>query len=352
MWVAMEPPEDMSAAKLIEAKVKLLRCIRTLRVNPKECFLGQFGQSKYKVGQKEFSEPGYLDDETVPKDSRCPTFASLLVQVDNTRWRGVPFLMTAGKGLDERLCEVRIRYKQKPHNKLIAAMSGKRLRSNELVMRIQPNESLYMTTQSKVPGLDTMAEVPGLKWVPKPTVMDMSYDNNFTGAYVGDAYERMFLNAALGDQSLFVSADELVEMWRIFTPLLHQIDEQKPEVVLYPFGMVPPGWDEWATARGAAPKATWQEFLALHSDQVEELRKVFVELDVDNKGRLEGPDILELAKRFYDGREPTMKQIAAIMDRMDLDGSGSVTWDEFVRSAGIISSAFRTPMEPKIGWRE
>ncbi len=47
-----------------------------------------------------------------------------------------------------------------------------------------------------------------------------------------------FLNAALGDQSLFVSADELVEMWRIFTPLLHQIDEQKPDVVTYPFGMV------------------------------------------------------------------------------------------------------------------
>ena len=115
-----------SAAKVIEAKVKLLKCIKTIRLNPNQCFLGQFGPSKYKVtlnpppfrpaspslgpewqvGQKEFSEPGYLDDETVPKDSRCPTFASLLLQVDNTRWRGVPFLMTAGKGLDERLCEV------------------------------------------------------------------------------------------------------------------------------------------------------------------------------------------------------------------------------------------------------
>ena len=106
MWVAMEPPEDMSAAKIIEAKVELLRCIETLRLNPNECFLGQFGPTKYKVGQKEFSEPGYLDEETVPKDSRCPTFASLFLKVDNSRWRGVPFLMTAGKGLDERLCEV------------------------------------------------------------------------------------------------------------------------------------------------------------------------------------------------------------------------------------------------------
>ena len=176
--------------------------------------------------------------------------------------------------------------------------------------------------------------------------------SQFRNGYVGDAYERMFLNAALGDQSLFVSADELTEMWRIFTPLLHQIDEQKPDVAIYPFGMVPDGWAEWAKARGAAPKATWQEFLALHSDQVEELRQVFVELDTDNKGRLEGPEILELAKRFYDGREPTLKQIAAIMDRIDASGSGSVTWEEFAKAAGVISNAFRTPIEPKIGWRQ
>ena len=192
-----------------------------------------------------------------------------------------------------------------------------------------------------------MAEVPGLKWVPKPTVMDMSYDKNFTDAYVGDAYERMFLNAALGDQSLFVSADELVEMWRIFTPLLHQIDEQKPKIVLYPFGMVPPGWAEWATARGAAPKPTLLEFLV--DNKKEDLRKIFDEFDVDSKGLLEGSELLKLAKRFNDGREPTTKQFAAIMDRIDASGSGSVTWDEFVQAAGVISSVFRAPVECQ-GW--
>ena len=114
----------------------------------------------------------------------------------------------------------------------------------------------------------------------------------------------------------------------------------------------PRGWTEWATAKGVKPQETWQEFLVLNSDQVEKLHSVFMELDVNNKGRLEGPEILELAKRFYDGREPTMKQIAAIMDRIDSSGSGSVTWEEFVQAAGVISRAFRTPIEPKIGWRQ
>ena len=232
LWIGMDPPEDMSAAKIREAKVELLRCIETLHFDANDCFLGQFGPSE--------AHPGYLDDETVPKDSRCPTFASLLLQVNNTRWRGVPFLMTAGKGMDERVCEVRLRYKEQPHNELIAAMNdGHGLPSNELVMRIGPGEALFMTTTSKVPGL---------KWKPKSTVMDMSYDKQFKGTYVGDAYERLLLNAALGDRSLFVSADELVEMWRIFTPLLHQIDEQNPEVALHPFGVLPTGWAEWAAA--------------------------------------------------------------------------------------------------------
>ena len=100
MWIAMDAPQDMSAAEIIAAKVKLLKCIKTIRLSPTTCFLGQFGPSA--------KGSGYLDDDTVPKDSRCPTFASLLLQVDNTRWRGVPFLMTAGKGVDERLCEVPI----------------------------------------------------------------------------------------------------------------------------------------------------------------------------------------------------------------------------------------------------
>ena len=237
LWIGMDPPEDMSAAKIREAKVELLRCIETLHFDANDCFLGQFGPSE--------AHPGYLDDETVPKDSRCPTFASLLLQVNNTRWRGVPFLMTAGKGMDERVCEVRLRYKEQPHNELIAAMNdGHGLPSNELVMRIGPGEALFMTTTSKVPGL---------KWKPKSTVMDMSYDKQFKGTYVGDAYERLLLNAALGDRSLFVSADELVEMWRIFTPLLHQIDEQNPEVALHPFGVLPTGWAEWAAAKGVTP---------------------------------------------------------------------------------------------------
>lgn len=43
-------------------------------------------------------KPGYLDDDTVPKGSVCPTFAATTLYINNPRWEGVPFILKAGKG--------------------------------------------------------------------------------------------------------------------------------------------------------------------------------------------------------------------------------------------------------------
>jgi glucose-6-phosphate 1-dehydrogenase len=61
-------------------------------IEPKNVIIGQYGKSL------DGSKPGYLDDDTVPKDSRCPTFCALAVYIKNERWDGVPFILKAGKG--------------------------------------------------------------------------------------------------------------------------------------------------------------------------------------------------------------------------------------------------------------
>ena len=87
-----------------------------------------------------------------------------------------------------------------------------------------------------------------------PVAMGLRYATQFGDGspfVSGDAYERMLLNACRGDQALSVSAAELVEAWRIFTPLLHQIDEQKPQPVVHAFGDPwPEGFPEWAKKQG------------------------------------------------------------------------------------------------------
>ena len=51
---------------------------------------------------------------------------------------------------------------------------------------------------------------------------------------------------------------ELIEAWRIFTPLLHDIDEQRPDPVPYKFGsLYPPGYEAWSAAKGVKQPDNW-----------------------------------------------------------------------------------------------
>ena len=188
MFLAMEPPDDMSGPSIVAAKVELLRAVKTLHLRDASTFLGQYTAC---AGEK-----GYLDDATVPAGSKCCTFAACRLSVDNERWRGVPFLLSAGKGLDERLCEFRIRFKPQPYNKRLMGADA----SNELVMRVQPDEALYMVAVAKTPGIEA-----GVCARNKctPIAMGLRYATQFGDGspfVSGDAYERMLLNACRGNQ--------------------------------------------------------------------------------------------------------------------------------------------------------
>ena len=351
MWLAMDAPTSMTGAAIEAAKVALLSQVKTVELDGDSVFLGQFARHG--------DEPGYLEDSTVPAGSRCPTFAALVLSIDSERWRGVPFLFTAGKGMDERVCELRVRFKQLPANKMMGIDSH-----NELVMRVQvchppsasiytpltprltplpsplqPDESIYMITQAKEPGITAEQHR-------RPVVMDMSYASQFEGAYVGDAYERMFLNAARGDQALFVSAAELVEAWRIFTPLLHQIDELRPPPALHPFGALPEGYVSWAKHHGVEIHPTWQEYVVAHGSKIEQMTKVFHELDRDGSGALSFAEVTELARRFYDGRVPTEAKVKSIFRAFDKNEKGEVTLDAMLHGVQSMQRAFEMSYEP------
>mmetsp|Transcript_21552 Transcript_21552/g.41155 ORF Transcript_21552/g.41155 Transcript_21552/m.41155 type:complete len:603 (-) Transcript_21552:81-1889(-) len=313
LWAAMEPPASLNRASVQEEKVKLLKAIKPITM--KDCFLGQFGPNTWSTCGMEHKEPGYLDDKGVPIDSKCPTYAAVVLKVDNDRWRDVPFLFRAGKGLDERMAEVRVTFKPQAFNQLVPGAP------NELVMRIQPDEAIYLKIMNKMPGWK-VGDV-------TPAVLDMSYSTSFPGGYVADGYERMFLNAFNGDGSLFVGGGELTEAWRIFTPLLDDIDKSKPQPVIYPFGVrVPDGMDQFASRYGIIMGESWMEHLALQANSLSSLKKVFDSLDKNGDGRLDSTEVKALARQFYDGREPTDKDVAKIIARLDKNGDGSLTFEE------------------------
>ncbi|KYR02029.1 glucose 6-phosphate-1-dehydrogenase [Tieghemostelium lacteum] len=211
--VAMEPPVSMSADDITNEKVRLLRCIQPVRLD--ETVFGQYlGNDKI---------PGYLDDEGVPKDSITPTYAAAVFWVNNPRWRGMPFILKCGKALDERKTEVRIQFKA-PENFLFKDQDITR---NELVMRIQPGEAVYLKLLTKKPGLENTIE---------QTELDLSYKNRFENLDLPDAYERLILDSIKGDHNLFVRDDELDIAWQIFTPLLEQMEKRHLKPEPYEFG--------------------------------------------------------------------------------------------------------------------
>ena len=91
-------------------------------------------------------EPGYLEDPTVPKGSLCPTYCMAKFQINNARWAGVPFIMKAGKGLNNRKCEIRIQFKPPPGSE---SMFGTSVPQNELVIRVQPDDAIYIKMNMK-----------------------------------------------------------------------------------------------------------------------------------------------------------------------------------------------------------
>lgn len=224
--VAMDRPTTTDPDDIRYEKVKVLRSTRTLQLD--DLVLGQYVASNIP-GNSE-SQFGYQDDPTVPPGSKTATFAAGVFNIVNERWDGVPFILRCGKALDSRKAEVRIQFKDVPGD-----IFGDLIR-NELVIRVQPEEAVYLKLLVKKPGMYFNAT---------QTELDLSYASRYKGVVMPDAYERLILDVTHGSQLHFVRSDELAEAWRIFTPVLHQLDKGLVTPIPYPFGSRgPPQADE------------------------------------------------------------------------------------------------------------
>lgn len=214
--VAMERPVSDGPEDTRDEKVKVLRTVRA--VKDEDIVLGQYQAAEVNGEQK----PGYKDDETIKnKETKTPTYAAITMYIDNERWDGVPFILKAGKALDESKVEIRLQFRSVPGS----ASQG--VANNELVFRVQPSEAIYLKMNTKFPGLKSEAVV---------TDLDLSYRRRFSNIQIPQAYESLILDCLNGDHSNFVRDDELDEAWQIFTPLLKSIDEGKVSMEPYAYG--------------------------------------------------------------------------------------------------------------------
>ena len=198
--MAMEPPASQDPAALRDEKVKVFKAMKPL--DPDLVVRGQV--------------EGYLDEKGVAAGSTTETFAAMTLEIESWRWQGVPFFIRAGKSLAETVTEAVVEFKQPP--RMLFAGTDDCPEPNRLTFRMKPDDSITMTMQAKVPGLDVVSDD-----------VDLSVDyEEALGGDGPDAYERLIADALIGDERLFARQDGVEEAWRIVAPMLDSNEAPLP----------------------------------------------------------------------------------------------------------------------------
>jgi glucose-6-phosphate 1-dehydrogenase len=204
---AMEPPVSLDPESIRDEKVKVLKAIQPLKLQPAA---GDVVRARYAKGLVD-GEPvkAYAEEVDIPAESTTETYAALRLSINNWRWKGVPFYIRSGKRMPRRTSEIAIQFKRPPG---ILFSEGEKfdVAANTMVIRIQPDEGVTLVMNSKIPGLETRTQ---------PVKMHFRYATTF-GSNTPEAYERLILDAMVGDSTLFIRGDETEASWKLITPIL------------------------------------------------------------------------------------------------------------------------------------
>ncbi len=214
---AMEPPVSYDGKALRDQKVNVLRSIRPLAPGEirRDVVRAQYGAGEVN------GEPlvAYRGEKGVAHDSRTETFVAWKLEIDNWRWSGVPFYVRTGKALPYKVSEINVVFRRPPQMFFANAEGDFHLHRNVMTLRIQPEESIRLSFDAKRPGPTLEVD---------PVNMLFSYADSF-GAKPADAYERLLLDALLGDGALFIRRDEVEVAWDRVTRILdgwRKLDEE------------------------------------------------------------------------------------------------------------------------------
>jgi glucose-6-phosphate 1-dehydrogenase len=224
----MEPPIDFTAESVRNEKVKVLKSIHT--PGPKSVVRGQYGRG-YIEGEE---VPAYREEPGVAPDSMTETYVAAKLYIDNWRWADTPFYVRMGKRLARRETTIAIQFKRAPHPPF-EETSAEELRPNVLLVHVQPDEGVSLAIGAKVPGLGMQI---------RTVHMDFLYGGTFrTG--MPEAYERLIVDALLGDGTLFTRADEVEEQWLLVDTIVAAWQRDRPAFPNYAAGTWgPPSADD------------------------------------------------------------------------------------------------------------
>jgi glucose-6-phosphate 1-dehydrogenase len=204
-FVAMEPPTVLDARHLREETAKVFDALKPIDV--RYAVRGQYA--------------GYQDEPGVPRDSQTETLAAVRAEIDHWRWAGVPFYLRSGKRLAASRQLVTLGFHEPPLRIFPSCTPTSDRRRNEITIDFADPGSITVGFLAKEPGAQVSLGA---------AEMIFRYADSFCTACGLEGYERLLLDAMLGDQSLFTHADAVERLWEISAPLLDNPPPVKPYV--------------------------------------------------------------------------------------------------------------------------
>ncbi|MFM2286995.1 MAG: hypothetical protein RL684_138 [Pseudomonadota bacterium] len=202
--LAMEPPANSDPDTIRDEKLKVLRALRPINAESVDV---KTVRAQYRAGNVDGrAVPGYADEPGVPAGSSTETFVAIKAEIDNWRWAGVPFYLRTGKRLAQSVAEIAITFDDVP----LSIFENRALDApNQLVIRLQPDESITLTLLAKSPG-DSMRL--------RPVNLQLDLAETFKERPLS-AYERLLMDAVKGNLTLFMRRDELDTAWSWIDPI-------------------------------------------------------------------------------------------------------------------------------------
>ena len=219
-FLAMEQPTSLEAGPLRGEVHKVFETLRP--IDPKHVVRGQY--------------EGYLKEKGVAPDSQTETFVALRAEVENTRWKGVPFYLRSGKCLAQSRQVITIGFDEPVMRLFPKSYHSPKWRGNKLVVDFADPGSIHAHFMTKEPGPQMLIE---------PAEMTFRYRDSFQAANNLEAYEHLILEAMLGNRSLFTRSDGIERLWEVAAPLL----DNPPPVQTYAKG----SWGPNSIKRIVAP---------------------------------------------------------------------------------------------------
>jgi len=215
---AMEPPSSLESNSVRNEVLKVLQSLQPVREDevPRMVVRGQYTGSTIRG----VCVPGYRYENGVAKDSRTETYVAIKFFINNWRWGGVPFYIRTGKRLPTRVTEIVIHFKRTPHHLFLR--DGGSLNSNQLIIRIQPDEGILLKFDMKEPGSGFNV---------KNVNMDFHY-KDLADIRVPSAYERLLYDVMIGDSTLFSRDDEVETAWKFVDPI-QKAWAKNPDIKIY-----------------------------------------------------------------------------------------------------------------------